>query len=221
VSSPDSAHVKSRIRAEMRSLLSGIGFPELIEKSGRLSEAFFDWAEENRTEFGGRFLVSFCPFENEPQINIEKEFRGEPYRAAYVRIEDWTSRRMSAREARRDLPDLWEILEEGRVSVDQPRADQPLCVPDSIAAILVPGLAFDGDFQRLGRGAGFYDRFLKEHPSALRIGVSFDEQRISTLPVEDFDEPVDMLLTDRGLFYSKSYGEWRIRGKIEKRQNPR
>jgi len=165
--------------------------------------------------------VSFCPFGSEPQINIEKEGMGEAYRVAYVRIEDWSDRSMDARVARRDTPDLWEEFEVPQGErIFQPRGDLPKVDSSEIAVILVPGLAFSSDGSRLGRGAGFYDRFLCAHPSALRVGVAWGEQILPEIPVSGHDERVDIILTEQSLVTTNSYGEWRIHGKIKSRNQP-
>jgi len=67
-----------------------------------------------------------------------------------------------------------------------------------IDLVVVPGLAFDTQGNRLGRGGGFYDRFGAE-PSlqARRCGFAFHEQLLPEVPAEPTDLPVDMLVTDR------------------------
>ena len=67
---------------------------------------------------------------------------------------------------------------------------------DAIAAMLVPGLAFDAAGRRLGRGGGFYDKFLGAlPPQVLRVGVCFDEQIIEGVPVEGHDRRVHLIVT--------------------------
>ena len=62
---------------------------------------------------------------------------------------------------------------------------------------VVPGLAFDLHGNRLGFGAGYYDRFLPSlRKDAITIGVCFDEQLVEQLPVEVFDVPLDGVLTN-------------------------
>ena len=67
------------------------------------------------------------------------------------------------------------------------------------AVVLVPGVAFTAEGSRLGRGGGFYDRFLHALPqSTLRIGIGFSAQIQKVLPTERHDEPVSHLLTEAG-----------------------
>jgi len=209
---------KARERERFTGVLKGLGFPELMSRSEGLRARFSGLIRAVSGVLAGRHIVSFCPFESEPQINIESEARDEPYAVAYVRIDDWGRREMSARKARRDTPDLWEELELGKGrTVYQPRASQPYCEKEDIAIILVPGLAFTREGVRLGRGAGFYDRFLRLHSSALRVGVGFDVQMAGELPFEEWDEKLDIILTDSASHSSNFYEEWRKHGKITSR----
>jgi len=56
--------------------------------------------------------------------------------------------------------------------------------------VIVPGIAFDKNGNRLGRGKGYYDKLLSTI-NAYKIGVCFDFQLVNTLPVDDNDIPVD------------------------------
>lgn len=53
--------------------------------------------------------------------------------------------------------------------------------------IIVPGVAFDKYGNRIGRGKGYYDRFLSKHMDIKRIGICFDFQLIERVPTEDND----------------------------------
>lgn len=57
---------------------------------------------------------------------------------------------------------------------------------DRIDLILVPGMAFDKDFNRLGRGKGYYDKILKQ-TRAYKMGVCFDFQFLDSVPTEEHD----------------------------------
>ncbi|MBY0262514.1 MAG: hypothetical protein K2Q20_09230, partial [Phycisphaerales bacterium] len=67
----------------------------------------------------------------------------------------------------------------------------------TLAAVIVPGLAFDASLRRLGRGAGFYDRFLSTlgADSPRRIALAFDEQIIERVPVDEHDQPLHAVVT--------------------------
>ena len=88
-------------------------------------------------------------------------------------------------------------LEIGPFGIKQPKKDQikPINLED-IDLVVVPGLAFDRKNNRLGRGGGYYDRFLKKLPSsASTVGLAFDFQIVENLPVTSLDVKVQALLT--------------------------
>ncbi len=217
------ADQKKLLRNQIRKRLDSIPFDQLIQKSGKLTELFQQLliSPSHFDRFAGKQIISFYPFENEPQINIESEKNDEPYRVAYVRIVDWDARVMIASEARRDQPGQWEELSiSDQIFIHQPTPMQPVCSEEEIAAILVPGIGFTTQGKRLGRGAGFYDRFLRNHPEALRIGIAFEEQMIEKIPTDPWDENIDVILTDQGLhrvISTKQLGEWQSQGKIKNR----
>lgn len=67
-----------------------------------------------------------------------------------------------------------------------------------IGVVLVPGMAFDARGGRLGRGAGFYDRYLRGF-AGLTIGVGFDVQVIDRVPMEEGDVRLDAVATESGV----------------------
>ena len=81
-------------------------------------------------------------------------------------------------------------------------SDFPACAPGSIDAIIVPMVAFDSDFQRLGYGGGNYDEYLRlvSHETALGtnveiIGVAFETQRVNQVPTEPHDLPLPCIIS--------------------------
>lgn len=61
--------------------------------------------------------------------------------------------------------------------------------------IIVPGVAFDKNGNRIGRGKGYYDRFLCKHLDVRRIGICFDFQFVDEVPTEDNDIKMHEVLT--------------------------
>ena len=99
---------------------------------------------------------------------------------------------------------LWSLddLEPGYRGISEPKAAlrrEPgrIVDPKLIETVIVPGLAFDVNGNRLGRGAGFYDRFLpKLPPTTTVIGLAFECQVFESIPTEPHDRPVDILVTE-------------------------
>ncbi len=65
---------------------------------------------------------------------------------------------------------------------------------EQMEMVIVPGVAFDAQGNRLGRGKGYYDKFLKRCPSALKIGVCFPFQLIENVPIDEYDVKMDMVI---------------------------
>lgn len=89
------------------------------------------------------------------------------------------------------------VMETDDRGLRAPRAAQPIA-PDMIDLIVVPALAYDAEGRRLGRGGGYYDRFLPRlRAETFRVGLVFDQQIVDRVPVETHDKPVDAVVTDR------------------------
>lgn len=82
----------------------------------------------------------------------------------------------------------------GPLGLLQPRADAEIVDPD---LILTPLLGFDAGLNRLGQGAGFYDRAFAARPDARRIGLGWSVQRVDSLPVDDWDVPLHGVATEQ------------------------
>jgi len=86
----------------------------------------------------------------------------------------------------------------GRFNTFEPAPDCETVTP---ACVLVPLVAFDGQCQRLGYGAGFYDRMLAGFGAAppLTLGLAYECQYLAELPVDGHDQPLDLVLTESDL----------------------
>ena len=83
-----------------------------------------------------------------------------------------------------------------KLGVLEPQSNE-VVRPTEMRGLLVPGLAFAQNGQRLGRGRAYYDRFLKR-TGALRIGVCFSFQNLTEgWAPEKHDENMNLLITDR------------------------
>lgn len=96
-------------------------------------------------------------------------------------------------------------LEVHRLGFLQPHASARLVTPDEVDVALLPGLAFDLYGNRLGHGAGYFDRLLyATRPNANRVGVVPTELVVDLLPTEDHDIPVEFLATEEGVIATAS-----------------
>ncbi len=89
-------------------------------------------------------------------------------------------------------------LKPGPFGLLEPPLENPQLSPKEFDIIFVPGVAFDLEKGRIGYGGGFYDRILKD-TKALKIGVAYSFQIFEKLPLEEHDQKVDMIITEKGI----------------------
>lgn len=90
-----------------------------------------------------------------------------------------------------------EQMASGAFGIAEPQAAQPVA-PSQIDLILVPGTAFTADGARMGRGRGYYDKYMSQSGfRAFKAGVCYPHQLIDELPVEPHDIRVDTVCTGR------------------------
>ena len=113
---------------------------------------------------------------------------------------DWATRTMRPALVKNLKGDLVPEFTKSGMALLAPRPDAKEIEPAVLDAIILPGLAFDYSGNRLGRGAGFYDRFLAGLPADVpsgprRIGVAFDVQLADTVPTDEHDARLHALVT--------------------------
>src|SRR5574340_1214367 len=133
-------------------------------------------------------LYGASPEEADPSV-LEFALRHLGVRIAYPRV-----------SGPRTIDLCWvddpEILAEGAFGLTEPREDAPRVLPESVSALVIPGVAFDSEGNRLGFGGGFYDALLAElTPLPPTIGIAYDEQVFARVPHDGRDRPVDVVVT--------------------------
>lgn len=109
---------------------------------------------------------------------------------------DWKRTRLTPVEMAAFDERLFEVRKFG---VREPASDAQPTPLEDIDLVLVPGLAFDERCYRLGRGEGYYDRFLAQ-PRLARarlFGLCFDFQMVAAVPTSDHDVQLDEVVTDQ------------------------
>lgn len=92
-------------------------------------------------------------------------------------------------------------LEKGHYGIlSPPKTGQTIISPKDIDVCLLPGATFDLWGNRIGYGAGYYDRYLAQlRPKAVTCGLAFSVQIVKQIQADDFDVPLDHLITEYGL----------------------
>jgi len=183
------AEEKARLRAMARARAAAEA-PRRESHARRLVEHLL--ASPLWPEPGGPAVLAYLALDDEPDLDgLWLAETGATIAAPRI---DWDRKAMDAAV----LGSLEDVELTRRVR--QPAARCPLLDPSEIGLVLVPGLLFDRSGGRLGRGAGFYDRYLSRlEPGTVACGVCHAAQVVERVPVEDHDARVRMILTEHGL----------------------
>lgn len=97
-----------------------------------------------------------------------------------------------------ELKDFHRELSLGYYNILTPKSQYIRIVsPDIVNLVIVPGAVFDKDGYRVGYGGGYYDRFLKKlNKDSIKLGLAYDLQLTDSVPKDDYDIPVDYILTE-------------------------
>lgn len=181
---PGPAAAKRALRAEMKRRMEAMG-PEVRAEHSRSILGHL------RLHPAGAPLIAFVPLASEPDILPLLRERWNAGRSVVL-----------PRVAGEELI-LHEVGGEGALAVGafgvlEPVADAPRWAATG-ADCLVPGVAFDAEGYRLGRGKAYYDRLLAALPPGVRTtGVFFAFQEVERVPREAHDFPLHAVATERG-----------------------
>jgi 5-formyltetrahydrofolate cyclo-ligase len=186
---------KAEVRRRMKALLAGIPAAELSNRSALAAARLLStpWWRDAGT------VLSFLAMPGEPDpraVVAAARAAGKPAAAPLIVDGDLQFRVIAGNTER--------LARDAR-GIPQPDPSWPAWTPGSDPArvlVVTPGLAFDEKMRRLGRGGGYYDRFLarlRALPGIRCTAVAFclDEQVVDRLPHDVRDQPVDGIVTDR------------------------
>lgn len=99
------------------------------------------------------------------------------------------------------LPQGEDSWETGYAGIEEPVPEKSQVIaPEEIDLVLCPCTVFDEDCDRVGMGAGFYDRFLEHCSNADITAAAFEAQKADTIPVETWDKPMDAVFTEKATY---------------------
>jgi 5-formyltetrahydrofolate cyclo-ligase len=186
---------KAAVRRRMKALLAGIPAAELLKRSTLASARLLatPWWSDAGT------VLSFLAMPGEPDphaVVVAARDAGKTAAAPLI-VDGELSFRVIAGGTEHLARDAW--------GVPQPDPSWPAWAPGpgpAYVLVVTPGLAFDAAMHRLGRGGGYYDRFLarlRVMPGIRCTAVAFclDEQVVDHLPHDTQDQRVDAIITDR------------------------
>lgn len=172
---------KSLLRREVRARLAVL---DADEKRLR-SQYICDEVKKHLAVSGARVVALFSPLGYEPDIWPLVESLASTVSVVLPRVEG-------------DVMNFYvydrNCMAVGSFGINEPQSGVKVEACE-IDAVVVPGLAFTVDGARMGRGKGFYDKYLSQSDfSALKIGVCYHEQIIPHIPTEPHDVPMDVVI---------------------------
>ena len=98
------------------------------------------------------------------------------------------------------LPSI-DALEVGAYGILTVKSDVRKIIDSAqIDCVITPGLAFDAEGHRLGKGGGYYDKFLSRAVNAKKVALAYDFQIVDKVPIETHDVTVDFIITPTKIF---------------------
>ena len=183
---------KDEQRSEMRQLLASMSIQELQEGSDTICKHLASIASIATADT----LLAYLPLPDEVDISPLLAKWIVESRTVCVPIVSWEDKTMR--------PGLLTTMDGDchitrRHGLREPSDPHPVA-PDTIDVMLVPGLGFDTGGGRLGRGGGYYDRFLATSRAPVVIGVGFDCQILESVDREEHDQLMTTVVSPNGVF---------------------
>lgn len=180
--------MKREFRERFRGVLGAMSAEEMQAKSNAAAQRLLASREYQQSQV----IMVFISLPSEIDTTPIALHAWQDHKRVLAPKVSWAQRRMLAVEIR----SLTEDLIETQFGVHEPIAGVPVPI-STIDLVIVPGLGFDEFGNRLGRGRGFYDRFLSNPEfQGVSCGLAFDEQVTHTVPTGPHDRAVDLLVTD-------------------------
>ncbi|MCD5402084.1 5-formyltetrahydrofolate cyclo-ligase [candidate division NPL-UPA2 bacterium] len=184
---------KKSIRKEILVKRNGLSEEAVREKSQRIKKKLFELLEFKKAK-----TVMFY-------VAKDKEARTEEIIRESLKMGKRVAVPISKVKERDLIPSLLTAYGElvpGAYGILEPGEECRQPVPlESLELIIVPGVAFDRQGNRLGFGGGFYDNFLGKVPANIpRLGLAFELQLVEELPGGENDIPVDGIVTEERIY---------------------
>ena len=169
---------KTEIRKQMKGLNTALSSEQREELSARI----FNEAERLPAFARAKVVALFASLKDEPLTAPTLERWSRSKRIVLPRVEGDIMRFYDYDPA--------SMNDSGSFGISEPEATA-LCRPEEIDFIIVPGVAFTAAGMRLGRGKGFYDKYLSQPGfRAFKAGVCYPHQVVEELPADPFDIPI-------------------------------
>lgn len=170
--------------------------PQQVQELSEKVIAHFIRLVEAHGGFSGRKIALYRALPSELDVrSLESWLKDRGNQLYFPRIADRPSKHLEfAAVPTEALPNLsWQ---EGPYGIQEPHSSLPPVDPASLEIVFVPGVAFGMSGERIGMGAGYYDRFLAKAPDALRVALAYDFQLFDQLEQNPWDQRVHWVVSE-------------------------
>lgn len=180
--------MKDQVRRKFKQLRNDLSKSEVLEKSSKIKEKLFklDAFRDAST------ILFYVSYGNEVFTHDMIKECLAAGKKIVVPISNKKNRSLILSELRN-----WDDLEIGSYGILEPRKE---CIKKfsigEIDLIVVPGVAFDKNGNRIGHGKGYYDNLLK-NSKCVSIGLAFEMQIVDGISIDENDIPVDIVITNK------------------------
>ena len=173
---------KKELRAKIRQQKRAMTEEQIVQASARLGELFVQSKQYQQA----KTIYGYLPYNQEVRtVPMLEQALKDGKKVAVPKCYGDEMRFIY-------MEDL-SLVESGYAGIPEPVADEPVA-DDKTALVLMPGMAFTKNGDRMGYGGGFYDKFLAAEPDHPTVALCYDFQMVESLPTEEYDIPVDCVL---------------------------
>lgn len=181
--------LNSNLRKEYKTIRDNIPKDKQDDMSRKITENVLALLESDFK--GANIFLCFYPFDSEVNLLYLYSRLLDGGKRLYFPVSDIKKHELSFFEVK----DLKQDFQKGAYGIMEPIKDNRLDFTQD-AIVITPGLIFDNNCNRIGYGAGFYDRFFSKNKVQAKIGIAFEQQLMEQIEVQAHDVPLDFVVTN-------------------------
>ncbi len=186
----ESQAIRDRIQATLKNLSD----TDHSRQSHTLCARFLDNETAKKIKWKNLNIGLYKSMPREPSLLLlEPWLRQQGAHLHFPAIKSSEEFTMEFFEAPKEGYGTWE---KGELGALEPKGTKHIS-PEKLNIIFVPGIAFGKEGERIGRGYGYYDRYLKWAESAIKVALAFDLQMVVDIRQEPWDIPMDWIIFEK------------------------
>ena len=186
--------MKDDVRKDLINLRKNLSKNEVLEKSNKIKNRIFNMKEYKKSST----ILFYVSYDNEVYTHDMIKDSIKNKKNVVVPITDKKNKILILSKL-----ESWDELVNGAYNILEPKIEKIKEISiDNLDLIIVPGIGFDENGNRIGHGKGYYDNLLRKSISQT-IGLAFEFQIIKNIPIEKHDIPLDKIVTEKRIIICK------------------